>query len=510
MSEPCHPQTDRRSPPPRPASVTLSPLRASCDLHPNQAVVLDEVGEGEMVENKLVIPDEMVRYLSQVAAWPDQKAPPPTPPEVAPSSPPGFSNFNQAMSPTSNVVLSPGSNLNHIVSPSSNLNPILSPSSNLNQIMSPNSNMNRIMSPSSAINQMMMSPGSNVNQVMSPSSNVNQILSPNSNMNQIMSPSSNMNQMMSPNSNINQMMSPNCNINHQIMSPNSNMSQMMSPMSNVPQMMAPVQNLPQNLQNAPNYHHHHQMMTNYPQMGPARCHPQTMSSINNNHPQHLPRHSPSCNNQMAPGCYPNWNNGTDSPCNYGNNQCRQQAGGYGAQCPSHGYQPCAPNYPNGCLRNGYGCGGYGYGVSEQPMASPAMGAPAPADPANQPQQAQMTRPPRAPYYPQFPNQSCVQSTNGCANCGKSNFGKSNNMNVGGEIQCRDVSSQSGVAGMRQDAYQRTLEYVQNCQSWVGNGGDAAVTSSTHPPDGASNMVVNDMTSSLSSLLEENRYLQMIQ
>ncbi|KAK9877591.1 hypothetical protein WA026_019261 [Henosepilachna vigintioctopunctata] len=32
--------------------------------------------------------------------------------------------------------------------------------------------------------------------------------------------------------------------------------------------------------------------------------------------------------------------------------------------------------------------------------------------------------------------------------------------------------------MRQDTYQRTLEYVQHCQSWVGNS--ERVTSSTHP------------------------------
>lgn len=68
-----------------------------------------------------------------------------------------------------------------------------------------------------------------------------------------------------------------------------------------------------------------------------------------------------------------------------------------------------------------------------------------------------------------------------------------------EIQCGVVSQSSN--NMRQAAYQRTLEYVEQCQSW-------AVSSSTHPP--ASNMVINDMTSSLNSLMEENKYLQMIQ
>lgn len=111
-----------------------------------------------------------------------------------------------------------------------------------------------------------------------------------------------------------------------------------------------------------------------------------------------------------------------------------------------------------------------------------------------------------------------------------------------EIQCQDISQSSpnngnavpvnvnstnvpvvtgNVRGMRQDTYQRTLEYVEQCQSWAGSD---MVSSSTHPlstgPEASphkvplqgstSNMVINDMTSSLTSLLEENRYLQMIQ
>lgn len=68
-----------------------------------------------------------------------------------------------------------------------------------------------------------------------------------------------------------------------------------------------------------------------------------------------------------------------------------------------------------------------------------------------------------------------------------------------EIQCTDIS-QSEVR-MPRDAYQRTLEYVQQCQVWSNE-----VSSSTHP---TSNMVVNDLTSSLNSLMQENRYFQMI-
>ncbi|XP_039290487.1 transcriptional activator cubitus interruptus isoform X2 [Nilaparvata lugens] len=72
-----------------------------------------------------------------------------------------------------------------------------------------------------------------------------------------------------------------------------------------------------------------------------------------------------------------------------------------------------------------------------------------------------------------------------------------------EIQCGVVSQSQTQNHMPPEAYRRTLEYVEQCQSW-------AVSSSTHPAANSSNMVINDMTSSLNSLLEENRYFQMIQ
>ena len=105
--------------------------------------------------------------------------------------------------------------------------------------------------------------------------------------------------------------------------------------------------------------------------------------------------------------------------------------------------------------------------------------------------------------------------------------------------------------MRPETYQRTLEYVQQCQTWTtgdsvkaakenkplqgadecvkpvetavpssrGSPGQDAVSSSTDRQDqtsvsamimSASNMVVHDMNTSLNSLMQENRFLQMIQ
>lgn len=66
----------------------------------------------------------------------------------------------------------------------------------------------------------------------------------------------------------------------------------------------------------------------------------------------------------------------------------------------------------------------------------------------------------------------------------------------------NVISRSSLNNMRPTTYERTLQYVEQCQMF-------SVSGTTNQND-ASNMVINDMTSSLNSLLEENKYLQMIQ
>lgn len=90
---------------------------------------------------------------------------------------------------------------------------------------------------------------------------------------------------------------------------------------------------------------------------------------------------------------------------------------------------------------------------------------------------------------------------------------------------------SNMASMHSDTYQRTLEYVQSCQNWMETNSSISVgntslntpatlnnnnqaiwpdvSSSTHPHP-STNLIINDMTTSLSSLLEENRFLQMMQ
>lgn len=530
MSEPTHITTDRKTPPPRPSSVQLSPLKPN-ELHPNQEVILDEVGEGEMVENKLVIPDEMVHYLNQVADincdvnliqnlkteeldWQpnlaldevSQMA------QMLPSPP----NLTQLMSPASNmsqIMPSPRTNLNQMVPSPNLLSPGLqqmSPASNLNQMLgSPASNLNQMMgSPASNLNQMIGSPASNLNQMIgSPASNLNQMIgSPASNLNQMIgSPASNL-QQMSPASNLNQMIgSPASNLNQMIGSPASNLNQMIpSPASNLTQLMP-----------------YHQMSPQSQMIGsPASNISQMMPSPGMQHQIKRPE-------MMQPNMNQNFQ---EVPCNCGNCQnqclrtqyCYRQNQFYTEQRPQ--YVP-NPNYdPNMYIRPqqiksppmyNY-CPNYN---EPAPLTSPAMATPAPVQSMNQQQPAQMSRCP--PSYYQFScncqkDQQCFHHADGIQ-CRDQNQSQQQQQQQQPPPKPNNEQSSGGSAAlsMRQDAYQRTLEYVQNCQSWVEN---PDVSGSTHPPTGvgnkceqtSSNMVINDMTSSLSSLLEENRFLQLIQ
>lgn len=609
MSEPCHTITDRKSPPPRPASVTLSPLKGNLttsEHHPNQAVVLDEVEEGEMVENKLVIPDEMVRYLNQVVDnqtdelgslnWPEMDS------NQMVQSPGTFSQTN-IMSPASTVhpVLPSPSNINAFVpSPSNHLNPMLqSPAQpNFNQVVpSPSNNMNQMMhSPSQPppLHPIMSSPGRNTTQ----NDNMNQMPSPSMvNLNTIMpSPSSNMNQMIpSPAANMNAMIhspapsmlpSPVCNQMAQVIpSPSSNYQVMPSPSSTYGDMA--------NTMTQPSMSHISMMpATNNMNRMPSRCSSQIMQMNNQNqgncNPNNMMPNGQIMvqNNQVVPNCYnrpmnhgcynmQHWdgnncqsnisvqqgqhNNICNNNADY-NNPCRPQvpmmSPGYNVpqqmqnpsnQCTNHTYQHCNQNNFNHCQNKPIGnfnCNNQ-YQVMQnqtyncrpninEPLPSPAMATPAPTEIMGQPQQAQMSRPCShymqhnmqncfQPQPPQYPMQQQQQQNTGpcsnCANCQKQGYFI---QNVNNDLKPKMVSqpqpspgniaNETTLLGMRQDTYQRTLEYVQNCQSWVNNSETTNSTMSFAKcgDKPSSNMIVNDMTSSLSSLLEENRYLQMIQ
>ncbi|GBP00323.1 Transcriptional activator cubitus interruptus [Eumeta japonica] len=114
------------------------------------------------------------------------------------------------------------------------------------------------------------------------------------------------------------------------------------------------------------------------------------------------------------------------------------------------------------------------------------------------------------------NQLNAIKNNDQTDCSMNSLQSQNNQTS--EVQVWDISQSQIEAtngrkknqqsnAMRQDTYQRTLEYVENCENWKSS---EMVTSSTHPLQGGDNMVVNDLQTSLSSFYEENQYLQMIQ
>lgn len=557
MSEPCHTMTDRKSPPPRPASVTLSPLKGtvnSMELHPNQAVLLDEVGEGEMVENKLVIPDEMERYLNQVSdnqtndftamSWSDATNP----------QKPLLSPTQMLASPSSFPILpSPTPNLNQMI-PSPSVNQMLTSPTPNQMHHSPASNQ---MIHSPVPNQIIQSPGPNMNQMMqSPNYNNQTIQSPQSNFNN----SSIQNPMLSPSPSLNPVVasSTSNHINQMVPSPMAVRchQQVMSPGASSPN--AQYMSIGCNgIQNQMQQNNGHMMITNN-QIMPNQCYNTNMNHsgcYNNNwNNTQIPMQNRICQNMQENGhnvCIRNQEYMNQCHQMQMNNTYMQQMNQL--QCSTHNYQQmCNQPYPNNKV-NAYNCNtnnfqqqtmqNPGYNCMSnmvEPLPSPAMATPAPTDLMNHPQQAQMSRP--CNHY----GQNCVQpqpqqvpfvnrrtNCNKCApNCQKVNYNRNKlmfNQCTNSEIQCKDISQsqmspviQNGstnsngttTLGMRQDTYQRTLEYVQNCQSWATN--PDMVSSSTHPLSKcnetapSSNMVVNDMTSSLSSLLEENRFLQMIQ
>ncbi|CAG5106356.1 Similar to ci: Transcriptional activator cubitus interruptus (Drosophila melanogaster), partial [Cotesia congregata] len=530
MSEPTRGyQTQQTSPPvpPRPRSAQLP------ELHPNQEVVLDEVGEGEMVENKLVIPDEMEQYLNAVQAN-------------------GQINFRGSPLP---ICQSPICT-NHLHYPRQqncyNTQPCY-PQSPQMQPQAQIQNCQNYQAPSPAYSHC---PSSRMSQASGycPPQNY-QVQSCNSQM------------QPSPVS--------------QVMSPGSHYaaSQMSDqPMTSPAAGALPPQHGMQNLQQTPA-----QMTRNCNQQN----HQVFYQSYGCQAQQIIPNNCPA---QQAPNCSPVAHSpGLVQPCGTALRNCPQMSPHCG-QVPSpgprinlHNNQCPSQQAQNQCNRgnnhlindlqvrnvlpvntdqiNGHGQShgqGQGQGQGQCPGATNIQLNQNQNQSQNSVQnnlQCTQIAPncvhPGVAHSPRLnhanqqgpkgitslcarQNNCRVQSQCGCeaqsqtqttqatqyvCNC-QWNYGDCFNGHNMGEIQCRDISqSQQGSPvkppqGMRQDSYRRTLEYVQQCRNWSGTQvHETSVSSSTHPLSlpqplpASTNMVVNDMTSSLSSLLEENRFLQ---
>ncbi|XP_067015349.2 transcriptional activator cubitus interruptus [Anabrus simplex] len=628
MSEPCR-TSDRATPPPRPHSVVLPPISRQ-ERHPNQEVILDEVAEGEMVENKLVIPDEMMHYLSQVADHGKEE----------PSNKPSGNNNNNHGAQPGCTYSQGGVYSGRQVhgpplppSPVAGYNMGYGPTNSCySQSIPPNGSFTGQPVPTSPAPAMYCQSNQAQNSMMCPSNSVNSgQMNPNYSGSAIPMGNTSHCHAMPNSSQVNvgytgQPMTANqC---QPVPSPAQANTNFVGPSTPVQ-----CQNMPSPAQANSGYVGASMPMTNSPSQCQSMPSPSQANAGFIPPPMPVPNSPAQCQNMNSPaaGGYMGSSvpvaNSAAPQCQSMPSPAQANAGFVAPSMPAANSSPQCQSMPSPAQANvGYmgpsmptspASMGYGGGQSQQPMSSPAAGAPAPPHVNNSWQQnvqlmqaAQMSR--GGPNYPQPVQQyhQCSGSYQApvvpCGNCShqqqmpptgwsyphghqmppppyqqrppppchppcnNSNaiVPSSTRMNSSGqnmgyhpmnnngmtEIQCRDISQSSpsnpvsGMAmacgggssnsnsasggntrGMRQDAYQRTLEYVQQCQSWAGSD---AVSSTTHPPTArkradnslaessssnkgpvhcsTSNMVINDMTSSLTSLLEENRYLQMIQ
>ncbi|CAL1677765.1 unnamed protein product [Lasius platythorax] len=547
MSEPIRSnQAQRTSPPipPRPRSAQLPELQP--ELHPNQEVILDEMGEGEMVENKLVIPDEMMQYLNQVQAGGNQVSYRSSPLPICQS--PICTNplhYQRQMQPTCNYNQSHQQNCYPTQQVAQQSCPNYSNSSAASYGQCPSSRTTQLSS-----------------QYCPPPNYGSQATS-----GQVASPATT--QVMSPSS-------------HYASSHLSDQP-LTSPAAGALAPQHAPQNLPQNsaqlTRNCAQNHAHHAYYPGYGCAGQvnANCTGNATSQVNHhsnqtcapsNHAMQMRLTANNCQ-QLSPHCAQPTAPMPNSPTiAHPSTQCTQSSG----QCA----RPIVTS--NGQISNMHSvqspvtnqCGPMSPHCSQLNLANQSKPLNTLATNLQSCQQSQQSTPclqitncvhPSGAHRqvndggiskrtsPQFCNaqqtncrmqqqqQPCAhncQARNNLpahqqynCNCPWSYGNQCYHDQHGGplpEIQCRDISqSQQGSPvkppqGMRHDSYRRTLEYVQQCRNWSGNTQthETNVSSSTHPISlprplpASTNMVINDMTSSLNFLLEENKYLQMIQ
>lgn len=536
MSEPARQQGQRVSPPmpPRPRSAQLP------ELHPNQEVILDEVGEGEMVENKLVMPDEFLQYLNQVRA--------------------GGNQVSYRGSPLPNC-----------------RSPICTNPLHFQRQQSPCNYNQQHQIPRCFMNQQPNTQQQNCNEFTNNNSHYPQC--PSSRMSQAsgycppqnFAPQNCSSQIASPGS-------------VQVMSPGSQYAPSHTsdqPMNSPAAGALPPQQGPQNLQ--PNTAQLTRICQQHSEHGyyPNGC--QCQSTVNGNsqpintqpcspmHTQipqpcsaaHINRPvapcqplSPQCSEQQLQNQRP-IGNMVHNQCamSPASDQCHQpmqvsltDVRGPIPNCktPGPGVQ-CMPTAVDQCQRVGPVCSPSGLASQKQPISmNPDVQQPQRMQTSPCPQMtsncAHLNQAANVPKQTRVCSQGncqvqfCSHGCRGpndppqfnCANECQWEYGADqcyhNQPGNGQEIQCRDISqSQQGSPmkppqGMRQDSYRRTLEYVQQCRNWSGTAQvhEASVSSSTHPMSllqpvpASTNMILNDMTSSLNSLFEENRFLHIMQ
>lgn len=452
-------------------------------LHPNQEVVLDEVEEGEMVENKLVIPDEMLQYLNQVAdqeckvtvpqglstpnstagggegpapaGWnPAENSPSafggPTPSQPAP--PP--SSFNQAQANLNNVLMSPQSQYSN--DDCSLMSNVMSPQTPQHQMMSPMMSEGGPLTPSSYGPQPQQNPPVQCQMQMSSQS---------------------------------------------FSAGNNNFRQNQPP--------------PQQQQQQP------------PQLRQIAC----SNLIGYFHRTDQSAHHCCLAMMMQGSLHINQPSGSGAP--NGNPQqyknpfsvsfaaCQQtQSSTPAGRQPQQPAPTANPQQPLNPIDVEIQCGDISQSQMSPAVANLAKPNPdsSPARPqqaAPKPMESSLQTPPLPSTPTGFAETAQLPVASPAIPIGAGSAANTSATAVAAPAAAGTTAGTQSTMGS--DTYQRTLEYVQNCQNWVESAADM-VSSSTHPmstttaaaPASSSNLVINDMSTSLNSYFEEDRYLQMIQ
>lgn len=474
------------------------------------------------------------------------------------------------MSPHSNMnVMSPQNNNMNIMSPQHNMNMnVMSPQNNMNMnvmspqtnsmnmnVMSPQSNMNmNVMSPQMARN--VMSPPSNMNvmspqninmNVRSPQVNTNvmgqnnmNIMSPQNNNMNVMSPPGNNNVMSppgissdinilptkkmsnqtnpkTPQPNLQQYMNPpnqiaqNCNVPYpngpmasQLAMHNRLMQYQMQNSTNpgLPKSAASSMSIDQSIGSNANLRSHHESMHQYSNMTLCERHYQDCRGASIQQTTNVNNSQTFANNQLTRANYPNLQQQNTNLQQSAKNPHQQQDANNcnNEKNPVNNYNAnfCGGNQWDYQRQNNVYQNYNQYEMVYQNQQRFADGDNGHITRITCPQ----TRTENTP----------CQERNDAANTVNGNPNSNNELVPNGDdVQVWDISQSQGSParnGARQEAYRRTLAYVQSCQGWTN---PETVSSSTHPLCSSnSNMVVNDLNTSLSSFYEENQFLQMIQ
>ncbi|XP_049534830.1 transcriptional activator cubitus interruptus [Anopheles darlingi] len=509
-------------------------------LHPNQEVVLDEMDEGEMVENKLVIPDEMLQYLNQVADMAGETAgngskPDNTPsPALAGMAGPNAAAGNNGSNPWNNTPQpNTGNGTNQLAN--------FTQPQQASMLMSPQSQysnddcslMSNVMSPQTPQHHQMMSPmmPENASAPLTPSATNNngfaaaqpmQNIQPTPVQCSVTHNNGNgvQNFNRGPNYGLNN--GAQCYAQHQ-------QQQQQQQHQQQQQQQQPTNDLsrPIACSNLIGYYHrtdqsaHHcclammmqgSLHINQPPtmaVGPSGQQQQQSQQVHQGQ-QHQQQQQPQSNQFKNP-----FSLNVASFANTGHHQ-RGDTLDAGAVCSN-------TNTEIQC------------GDISQSQMSPAIAAMAPvanatmhgrqqqplvSNPTGGMQQQQQQQQSSAPVVaPTQPMESSLQtpplpsSPTGFGDLAAAGAPPALPMSLTEDTGLGTITAAAAVlanggssAAMGSESYQRTLEYVQNCQNWSESAADM-VSSSTHP---SSNLVINDMSTSLSSYFEEDRYLQMIQ